>query len=77
MLSYILILDGDCFIYMSTLDPFSGDRARRNGATAPKRLEARVHNVALFIYLDLQLHNISTCRSANDASTNVQIRLIK
>jgi len=77
MLSYILILDGNCFIYMSALDPLSGDRARRNGATTPKRLEARVHYVALLVYLNLQLHHVSACRSANDAGTNVQIRLVK
>jgi hypothetical protein len=77
MFRYILVLNRHRFINMRALDPFRRHRRRRNRRPASKRLEARIHNVALVIHLDLQLHHVPARRGANHARAHVQIALIK
>jgi lysylphosphatidylglycerol synthetase-like protein (DUF2156 family) len=77
MFRYILVLNRHRFINMRALNPFRRHRRRRNRRPAPKRLEARIHDVALVIHLDLQLHHVPARRGANHARAHVQIALIK
>ena len=77
MFRYILILDRHRFINVRTFDPFRRHRGRRNRRPAPKRLKARIHDVALVIHLDLQLHHVPARGRPDHARAHVRIALVK
>jgi hypothetical protein len=54
------------------------NRRRGDGGTASEGLEAGVNDIpGLLVHLDLQLHDISTCRSAHQARSNSGIVLVE
>jgi len=77
MFRYVLILDRHRLIYVRAFDPFRRHRARRDRTSASERLEARVHDVALVVHLNLQLHHVPARGSPDDARADVQIALIE
>ena len=63
---------GECL----SLDPLRRHRGRRNRGSAPKCLEPGIHNAVAF-YANLQLHNVTTCRRADNACTNRGVHLVE
>eukprot|EP00193_Tetraselmis_chui_P000005 CAMPEP_0177754586 /NCGR_PEP_ID=MMETSP0491_2-20121128/2088_1 /TAXON_ID=63592 /ORGANISM="Tetraselmis chuii, Strain PLY429" /LENGTH=133 /DNA_ID=CAMNT_0019269979 /DNA_START=378 /DNA_END=779 /DNA_ORIENTATION=+ len=64
-------------LHALALHPLRSDAAARDRRPAAEGFEARVHNVAVIVYPDLELHNIAARRGANKACPNVDISFVK
>lgn len=70
------VLDSAGLLEGHAADELGEVRGRSNGGTAAKRLELDVGNcVVIWVNTDLELHDIATCRSANEAGADVAVVL--
>lgn len=77
MLGNIVVLDGEYLLYWLALYPFCGNAAGCNGRPTAESFEARIHNVAIVIHLDLKLHNITTRRCTHESCAYVGVVFVK
>ena len=73
LLGDVRVLDACGLVETLALDPLGGQRGRRDGRAAAERLELGLHDLAVLVDLDLELHDVAAGGRAHHARAHVRL----